>query len=274
MNETWQALAREAGIAAEHMAMGVSALGKADHARHAYYGQAFFALTIGFERSAKLALVVDYAIEHEGVFPDHAVLRKHSHHLRGLLEHADGIASRRGIPDQYRLPRTPIHEGIVSVLSDFATNVTRYYNLDLVTGDPRARTQDDPIRAWFSRVTAPVLASHYRPRHRRQHECNAALMQQVLGPYTRVSHHAETGEPLSTLYEASLQTGVTNFAKPYTRMYVLQIARFLSVLLSELGHAGYQLSTPLVPHLSEFFAIFFNDDNYFKKRKVWSIYRR
>jgi len=64
MNETWQALAREAGLAAEHLAIGISALGKANYAQHAYYGQAFFALTIGLERAAKLALVVDHALEH------------------------------------------------------------------------------------------------------------------------------------------------------------------------------------------------------------------
>ncbi len=62
MNKTWRALAREAGTAAEHLAIGISSLGRANYAQDAYYGQAFFALSIGLERASKLAFVVDHAL--------------------------------------------------------------------------------------------------------------------------------------------------------------------------------------------------------------------
>lgn len=273
MNETWQALAREAGLAAEHLAIGTSALGKANYAQHAYYGQAFFALTIGLERAAKLALVVDHALEHNGIFPPHDVLRAYGHNLKELLEQADEIAKRRGLSAaEDRLPRTAIHAGIVKVLSDFASNITRYYNLDLVTGDPRTTKQDDPVRAWFELVILPVLAAHYRPRQREMHQRNARLIAQLLGAHTRVLHHTETSDVLDSVYEASMQTGITDFAKPYTRMYVMQIARFLARFLSELGYEAYRCQLETVPHLSEFFAIFNNSDSYFRQRKTWSIY--
>src|SRR4051812_11296822 len=123
-NSKWIALAREAGIAAEHLAIGVTALGKANYAQHAYYGQAFFALSTGFERAAKLALVVDYALEHAGEFPTNERVREFGHDLRKLLERVDEIASRREV--EYRLPRSGIHDAIVNVLSDFAKNITRY----------------------------------------------------------------------------------------------------------------------------------------------------
>lgn len=274
MNETWQALAREAGLAAEHLAIGASALGKANYAQHAYYGQAFFALTIGLERAAKLVLVVDHALEHNGIFPPHSVLRAYGHNLKELLEQADEIAKRRGLSTaEDRLPRTAIHDGIVEVLSDFANNITRYYNLDLVTGAPRTAKQGNPVRAWFELVIIPVLAAHYRPRHKERHQRNARLIAQLLDAHTMVLHHAETGNVLDSVYEASMQTGITDFAKPYTRMYVMQIARFLARLLSELGYVAYRSQLDTVPHLSEIFAIFNNSDTYFRQRKTWSIYR-
>jgi len=274
VNETWQALAREAGVAAEHMAIGASALSKANYAQHAYYGQAFFALTIGFERAAKLALVVDHAIAHGGEFPPHKVLRDYCHKLRELLENSDAIAVRRGLSaPESRLPRSAIHDGIIDVLSDFANNLTRYYNLALVTRDPRVEQATDPVRAWFERVTLPVLAAHYTPRAKERQERNARLIAQMLDARVKVLHHAETGTEMDSVYEASLQTGVTDFAKPFARMYVMQIARFLGTLLSELGYAGYRLKSPIIPHLSEFFGIFNNSDDYFKKRQTWSIYR-
>ena len=88
-----------------------------------------------------------------------------------------------------------------------------------------------------------------------------------------VRHIAESGEPLNNVYDASLQTAVTEFAKPYVRMYILQLVRFIGRLLGELGYAAYGTQLDTIPHLSEFFAIFNNDDSYFFRRKTWSIYR-
>ena len=273
MNEIWQALAREAAIAAEHMAIGVTALSRANYAQHAYYGQAFFALSIGFERASKLALVVDHALNHGGQFPAHKVLRDYCHRLGDLLDNADKIAERRGLTGtESRLPRSNIHDGIVGVLSDFASNLTRYYNLALVTGDPKAEHIVDPGRAWFERVTVPVLNAHYRRRERQRHESKATQIAELLNGIATVRFHSERGDELTSAYDASLLTGMTRFAIPYTRMYVMQIARFLGGLLSTLGYAGYQLGSPIIPHLSEFFAIFNNTDDYFRQRKRWSIY--
>jgi hypothetical protein len=52
-------------------------------------------------------------------------------------------------------------------------------------------------------------------------------------------------------------------------MYVLQIARFLARLLSELGSLGYRMSPQIIPELSEFYRVFENDDREFRKRKTW-----
>jgi hypothetical protein len=52
----------------------------------------------------------------------------------------------------------------------------------------------------------------------------------------------------------------------------MQIIRFLAFLLSDVGYAAHARSLSDVPHLSEFFAIFKNDDNYLRRRKRWSIY--
>ena len=158
MDKTWQALADEAALAAEHLAIGATTLSKANYAQQAYYSQAFFALAIGLERASKLALVVDHALEHAGVFPKHKALRNYGHDLQTLLTRADEIAKRRELED--RLPRTRVHENIIKVLTDFANNITRYYNLDLLTGRPHTAEHDDPVRAWFDLVITPILEKH------------------------------------------------------------------------------------------------------------------
>jgi hypothetical protein len=42
----WHALDREAELAAEQIASGITALGRANHAQKGYYTQAFFGLSI------------------------------------------------------------------------------------------------------------------------------------------------------------------------------------------------------------------------------------
>ena len=93
-----------------------------------------------------------------------------------------------------------------------------------------------------------------------------------MGGYTFVIHHSEQGDLIDTVYDLSLQAGLTNFAKPYTRMYIMQITRFLAALMLELTYANYEAQIPDIPHLSDCFVIFNKSDDYFKKRKTWSIY--
>jgi len=273
MNATWQALAREAGLAAEHMGMGVTALAKANYAHQAHYPQAFFALSIGMERAAKLALVVDYAIQNQGVFPDNKQLRQYGHNLKSLLIAVDAIsASGRLSADTRRLPQSAIHDGIIDTLTEFASNITRYYNLDLVTNAPGVAQKTDPVANWFLRVVEPILAKHATAKRKSKVESNAAIIEALTGDIAMVLHHSETGQTLNTVYDASRQTGMNKAAEPNVRLYVLQIVRFLASVLSELGYKAYEVSAEDIPHLSDFFGIFNNDDAMLKRRKTWSIY--
>lgn len=270
MNEIFQAIAREAGLAAEHLAIGASALEKSNYAHQSHYYQAFFALSVGFERCTKLALLIDYTLEHNGSFPSNEIIKNYRHNIRNLLEQTDLIAERRVFKE--RLPKSSIHNGIIEVLTDFASNITRYYNIELITGSANITQRKDPVQAWFEKVITPIINIHRSPRQHKKHENNALLINALLEPFAIVRHHAENGNELDTPYKASLQTATINFAIPYTRMYVLQIARFLGNTLSELGYESMSRQINTIPYLSEFFAIFNNTDAYFKKRKTWSIY--
>lgn len=105
------ALIREAGIAAELLASGVTALGKANYAQHGWYNQAFFNLSIGLERAAKLVIIVDYALDHTGIFPSNQELKNCGHDIKTLLDKADEISRRRRAGKEFaELPSTAIHQ--------------------------------------------------------------------------------------------------------------------------------------------------------------------
>jgi hypothetical protein len=271
MEPKWQALAREAGIAAEHLAVGVTMLGKANYAHHGIYYQAFFDLSIGLERAAKLAYILDFCIDNGGSFPSNKELKGFSHNLESLVKKTDEIAKRRKLGDDQRLPNSVIHKGIIKTLSEFAIG-TRYYNLDFLAGDSKAVHSSDPLKAWYERVIDPILKEHYTERHRNRHIEKSRLAEATMGAFTLVRYHTETGESLDSVYKASIHSAKTEFAKPYSRMYVMQIIRFLAVLLSELSHASMKERMEEVPYMSDFFRIFYNEDAYFRSRKTWSIY--
>ena len=74
------------------------------------------------------------------------------------------------------------------------------------------------------------------------------------------------------MHDASLQSAAVEFARPWERIYVLQIARFVGKVMSSLGYAAQGQRLEDVPYFSEFFAIFNNQDAYLRRRKVWSIH--
>ena len=80
------------------------------------------------------------------------------------------------------------------MLTEFASNVTRYYNLDLLTGSQQ--TNSGPIHRWHTSVTDRVLAKHYSTWRRTRNEHIAAALEKEISPHVRTRFHSETGDAL------------------------------------------------------------------------------
>lgn len=273
LDPRFQALSREASVAAECMATGATLLGKVHASQEGIYNQAFFNLSIGLERAAKLAFVLDHCFDNAGAFPSDKALRDYGHDLRELLDKADEISKRRRAGLEYfELPRGAINLGIIETLSEFAEG-TRYYNLDyLVRGKGAARSE--PINAWYERVGKPILAKHYKPRQRAKHQAQAAVIAEFMDEFALVMHHTEAGATINSLSEGFLHSNETAVIRQYSRMYSLQIVRFFAFLISDLSDLSYRSEYRFhwMPHMSDFFGILFNNDRYFLNRKTWSIH--
>jgi hypothetical protein len=251
----------------------MTALGKADFSHEWRYSQAFFALSVGFERTAKLELVVDYTLNSNGQFPPPRMVRAYGHDLRTLFGRVQDIAVRRGLAKAGKgLPSTPIHNAIVDVLSDFADNVTRYYNLDFLTGATSGKNVADPISDWFRRVIDPILAMHYAKRTKERDRERAQIQEVLLGPYTLIRAHDEIGNPITSVSKAAEHAFATRFAIPYTRLYVGQLARFLAQVIDELSDAARSARLDVIPVFSDFYRVFLTQDRFFRELKTWTIF--
>lgn len=268
----WHALGREQQLAAEQIAAGVTALGKANHAQQGIYTQAFFGLSIGLERLAKLILISDYAIDHSGTFPTNDGLRKIGHDIGVLLDRCAPLAKKYRSGKEYsEQPAAPVHQGIVTTLTEFG-RLSRYYNLDLIVGGTGARLPE-PIAAWWQRVGTPILQKHYSERQRAKDAAQSAAMAALFGEVTHVVHHSEDMTPISDLETLSGHAGATRIVQKYGRLSVLQIVRWLAYLMVDLSYVANSAGIEPLFGSNEPFVLFLNDDRYFLSRKTWSIYR-
>jgi hypothetical protein len=268
------ALNREAGISAELIGSGATLLGRANYASTGLFGQAFFNLSIGFERIGKLIYVAGCAIENSGKFPSNAELKhKIGHDLSALLAHADVLSEKLRKGKEYSSrPNTEIHDGIVQTLTEFARN-TRYYNLDFVTGGNGAKGAGDPMALWNARVTQPIIAKHCTKAIRERVERNASIIDNAVRDHMFVHYTDEGGSTMDTVFEASKRTGETAVARRWAPVYVLQLARWLSYLIADLSYEGaYKHRIEALLGLDEHFVIFRNEDKFLKSRRTWSIY--
>jgi hypothetical protein len=262
----WYTLRREAELAGEQIASGVTALGRATHANTGAYTQAFFALSIGFERLAKLITVGEHVLT-TGQFPSDDVLRRFGHRIDKLLSECELISVRRRAGGEYaERPDSPIHRGIVDTLSEFG-HLTRYYNLDLIAGG-KAGQLLEPLNAWWTRVGRPILALHHAQNQKEKDQKRAAKMAALITP-AYVHHIDEEGKLIDDVETLTRRAGATRIVQRYGRLYTLQIVRWLSFLLVAISkHEGTLLG------LEDSFVIFMNNDAFLRDRKTWSIYKR
>ncbi len=90
-------------------------------------------------------------------------------------------------------------------------------------------------------------------------------MQQFAVVRYSTEDNAELNDPI----EASKRTGIWEAVAPYRQLYMLQIIRFFTELLMELGYKAMEICPMDIPHFGEFFGLFYNDDAYFRGRKTW-----
>ncbi len=266
----WHFLLRESQFAAESMAAGVTVLGKSNYARIAFYIQMLFSVSIGLERTSKLILCFDHLIRH-GSYPNNDTIKNYRHNLKELLMEVEKIGtSLNETKDGFQMPDSQISRNIIQVLSDFGRNITRYYYLDSISGTVGSDSYD-PVAAWHRDVSRLVLQEHLTEQQKATIESEATVLNHQIGDITFVEHTSEDLTLISDVYTGFKQSALAEIEIPFTRMYVLQICRFVSKVIIEVSNQAHT-STAQIPSMIEIFAVFLGDDREFKKKKTWSVY--
>jgi hypothetical protein len=280
----WHALHREASLVSQLIGAGTTALGRASYASaFGEYYTAFFGLSIGIERLAKMILIADYMLEHKGTLPDQNAVRKFGHKLSKLIEEVDRIAKKhdlrleifalRGKKLPLRKPDCEISIAVIHCLDAFAdASRGRYANFEAI-GNPAFNAAEEPVAKWWREVVERILDKHYRgTRAEEGVKARAKLIDSMIGDMTTVRYFDEGGETMTQVATASERTGQSKWAQKYERVYTLSIVRWLATIFSELTMTrGYEAGFEVLFGHYEFFETFCNDDSSLLTRKRWPL---
>ena len=168
-------------------------------------------------------------------------LRDFGHDLERLTQRVGGVAQARGI--DAAVPDSEIHRGIRSVLTVFASNVDRYDNLEVLAASRGGAS--DPITAWYHDVRMPVVAAHYSSLRRDAFSKRLEKMVIPAGMLVSIIASSETGTQIRTLPDLMRRQEEARVAHPWERMYVLQLARFVTRVIGELGGRAQTRGLPV-----------------------------
>lgn len=266
-NETFKALLKEAQFTREMLGSGATQIRNANYASKGIYFQAFTSLSTGLERIGKLCLMADYYIDKKGEFPGPNYLSTEiGHDIELIYQKSTSMIVKHSIAMTFlQKLNDPIHQAIMSVLSNFARG-DRYSNINFLTGGRRV---NDPITAWFRQVDQPLYETRVARRKKDAIKKNAEVVAAMLDPFMSVLHTSETGEEITDVEGASRTAGVYKAIAPYRQLYVLQVIRYWADLLSSLQDLAMKIGKQDIPFFSEVFAPFYNDDSCFRTRKTW-----
>lgn len=270
----WHALRRESSLVSQLIGSGTTALGRASYADgFGEYYTAFFGLSIGIERLAKLILIADHAITNKGSLPDQAVVKKFGHKLGELIAKAHEIAGKHKLQLDYPQPTDQICWAAIDCLDAFAdASRGRYANFGAI-GNPAFDPANEPVNRWWLNVVEPILDKHYRGKKAeagvRQ---RAKIIDALMGEVSTVLYVDEHGAMLTNLTSASERTGQTKWARQYGRFYTLSVVRWLSDIFAELTRGiGYSKGFEALFGHYEFFGTYRVPNNFLLTRKTWPL---
>ncbi len=269
----WHSLQREAKLIRHMVGSGVTALGRANYAdKSGDYYTAFFGLSVGLERLAKLILVADYSISNSGRMPEEKVVRKFGHRLGDLFDAVEVISQSRNLSLGHHRPNSTICTKIIECLDSFADAGRGRYANFAALGDPNL-SQDEPIEKWWGEVAETILDSHYYGKlAQKRVEARAQALDQMMSPVTVVVYIDEKRAPMQDVLTASIRTGQTEIVQRFGRFYTLTVVRWLAELLSKLSElACYDNNVDAFYGVWEHFRTYTVDDSLLRSRKNWPL---
>ncbi len=263
------ALNKEAQFTCEMLCAGATQIRMANYARRGIYFLAFTSLSTGLERIGKLCLILDYAFKNNGNYPDDNYLKNEiGHDIEKLYKKSFELKNEYKFQFKFLQDlNSDIYPTVLNVLSRFGKG-DRYSNIDLIVD---RRNYDDPIKIWYENIDLYFYSNLVSKRKKNRIQSNASTIGELIGPSTLVRHTSENETDITDVENASSLTGVFEAVSPIRQLFVIHIIRYWVELIYSIEYKIARETKIEIPSFTEIFRVFYNDDYYIKRRKIWEI---
>ena len=237
-------LANEAHLTRAMLLSGLNSLRRASVVLKGEYYQAFFSLSICFERMLKIIYIREYRAKHNGNFPTGNELKKLSHNLVNLWDYI-GIKKLEGI-----------HKDIFEILDTFA-GYSRYYNLDIIMDKAGKNKEYGDVLAHWGKIQNNILKASKKERYMSTKQ--KELAQYIDGISTTLMYNLN-GEELNSFTQVFNENINIDIIQGYSVQYVFEIIKILYYKIDEIEKIDYRM-----PVLTEFFDCF---NDYWKPYQI------
>ncbi|MDJ0379143.1 hypothetical protein [Cryobacterium sp. PH31-L1] len=255
-----RAVLQEAYLAESLLCGGMTSIRRLSYNDPGRAFEAFFGLSNGVERIAKLILVSDHYAR-TSQFPDTGMLKSYGHDLRRLLERVEEVASERQVELEDAPSENTGSEAVVDFLTKFA-RTDRYYNINrMVQGD--GDFIDDPVSRWVDLVKSHAPEKRRRmPSEKEQEHLALARHLDASGLPILTNFNALSGDSLGNLERVVAQNYEDAWIGVEGMLLALRPLRFLTKTIWRLNNARQPL-----PYYSEIFVHWAQPDSQLRSRR-------
>ncbi len=270
---TWFLLEQEGLLAQACLCNGLTALRRANLGdKKGLFYSAFFELSIGFERTLKLVLILDHMARNQLVPPDGKAVEDYGHKLRVLFDVTKTVCATHGVTalDAFQPDSLPIV--ILGFLDVFAHPGGRYSNINKLTGH-KHQAMADPIVQWGDIVNR-IMREHATRNDRQRAVMNGDVASAAFGDAAAclISDMDQRQLDITRLFARASELDAADRHAIYA--LVTLIAALREVIDSLCGSAWEASSAgrsgmSYVPDMKEFFHFAWADRQYVMRKRRW-----
>lgn len=272
-SDTWFLLEQEGLLARACLCNGLTSLRKANLGdKKGLFYSSFFELSIGFERTMKLILILDHMARNQLVPPDSKAIESYGHKLISLFDAAKAVSTARGLNSLQAFTTDSLSIKILEFLDSFAHPGGRYANINKLTGH-RHQTMADPIVQW-GEIANQIIREHATNRQRQQIRSNGQAVSAALGDATMslINDLDQQRPDIASLFTRVSELEV---AAKHAIFALVTLIAALSDVLGSVCECAWKANPPApsgmanVPNMKEFFQFAWPDRKYVMRKRRW-----
>jgi len=224
-------LIREAAMSSQLIGSGLTSIRKYDFTSKGTFYTGMFSVSIGIERILKLILLLDHKITNDS-YPDNNFLKQKGHKIKRLVSDCRAINDKLCNSSSLVKSEVFFNDILIGKIVDYLTEFSissRYYNLDVITGNPK--NTNEPLAKWTNDI-CKIIVDRHPPSKKKLAEFNEYA--DTYNDRSIVMHTHEDGSHIGDLHNFVNQSALIEGKQGYSVYYLYKIVDFSVKLLTEL----------------------------------------